>query len=68
MTNDRSSLEGKLHELEAEVIRSRASLTRISQVLLMHVDHFSERQYDLILVRYAQNLNEFSLVYHLPTK
>uniref|UniRef100_A0A7I4FVD3 Nucleoprotein TPR/MLP1 domain-containing protein n=1 Tax=Physcomitrium patens TaxID=3218 RepID=A0A7I4FVD3_PHYPA len=31
LTNDRSSLEGKLHELEAEVIRSRASLTRISQ-------------------------------------
>jgi hypothetical protein len=32
LTDERSLLEGKLHEHEAEVVRSRASLTRISQV------------------------------------
>lgn len=31
LTDERSLLEGKLHEHEAEVVRSRASLTRISQ-------------------------------------
>lgn len=44
LTDERSILEGKLHEHEAEVGRSRASLTRILQVYFCLV-HFLHEVY-----------------------
>jgi hypothetical protein len=48
LTTERSVLEGKVHEHEAEVLRSRATQSRLSQVMIFVF--FCIAQNDMILL------------------